>query len=720
MKNKETIYTISSTRLSFLCAVAFLLIIACVSIQKEASTASQPNILIITLDTTRADHLPCYKYPHPTMPFLCSIAQAQGTLYEKAFTTAPITFPAHVSLFTGLEPQKHLMLDNGLFKMGTEQETLAKILKKTGYSTYAYISAAILDRIYGLDAGFDLYDDNIRMGKREFFNYKERAASQVVDTVLRNLDSWKKPYFAWIHFYDPHDPYLPPPPYDKQFKNPYDGEIAFVDAQIKRLFEVLKSKNKWQQTSDWAFILGDHGEDLGDFNEIRHGILITPATIEIPLIVLSPGASGKRISNVVSITDVAPTILNLLNLWDEKAKSKMNGTPLTSAPLKRSPIMITTMMPFFSFRWSPLIGELDYPRLFIKGSKNELFNIETDPKMKTKLNDKDKQVFTSLNNSLEKIKKQLITKMNPSVQNNERREQMIALGYTGTVSKNMPKDPFIMPDARDKVYIYKQFLESKHFVTEGKWNEALDKFSSLAKADPSNTLLLNNLATIYENMGDIKKSEDILLKVKDLIPDMDYPYLDLGEFYVRQNKLDEAEKYFKIGLQKNKRYVDIFNALFQMAINQQNMDKAYEILKQAQNNGVKDIEMSIFYAILSRNKGMWQDAFNALKDAELLDPTDERIAIEKVNVTCKPATTIKDKCIPTLQSLNSEIKKAAEIWAAAAEWYSAKKQYPQSLYCWLEASKRPASHPLLPRIIPQNIQLLQSQSITPEAPDWAK
>lgn len=656
--------------------VLILFFTAGISIYNKAQTAGQPNILLITLDTTRADHLPCYGYSFPTMPFLCNLATTKGTIYDRAFTTAPLTFPAHTSLFTGMEPQRHLMLDNGLFRFGKDKETLATILKKNGYSTYAYISAAILDRSYGLNSGFDLYDDNVRMGKREYFNFKERAASQVLDSILNSVDSWKKPYFAWIHFYDPHDPYLPPSPYDQQFKNPYDGELAFVDAQMKRLFDALKNKNKWQSKTDWACILGDHGEDLGDFNELRHGILITPSTIKIPFIILSPDASGKHINNIVSISDVAPTILNLLNLWNEQYKNKMDGKPVSSSPEKHAPITIATMMPFFSFRWSPLIAELDYPYMLIKGSRNELFNIDKDPMMKSNLNDKEKQIFISLNRSLEKIKRKLTEKMNPDQKNIENREALYSLGYAGTMSSNMPKEPFILPDARDRVYVYKETLESKHLIIEQKWNEALEKYSSLIKADPSNTMVLGNLATIYENLGDTKKTENILLHVKELLPDMDFPYQHLGEFYMRQNRLEEAEKYLKIGLQKNKRDADMYNDLFQIAFNQKNVNAAFDILKQAETNGVKDIELAVFLSILSRNKGLWQEALNALKTAEELDPNDERIFIEKANILCKPASPLNDKCPSLLQNMTPDAKQRAEVWADAAEWYASKRTAP--------------------------------------------
>jgi len=706
-------------RLLFI-AVFVLFVMNRVSAKEGTSSGAKPNILIITLDTTRADHLPCYGYSLATMPFLSSIAQTGGIIYEKAFTTAPLTYPAHVSLFTGLEPQHHLILDNGFYRLGKDKETLATLAKKAGYTTFAYVSAAILDKVYGLNQGFDLYDDTMRMGKSTFSMYKERSASQVVDSAIKSMNSWRPPYFTWIHFYDPHDPYIPPAPYNKQFKNPYDGELAFMDSQIKRLFEILKSSKIWHPERDWAIIVGDHGEDLGDFGELHHGLLLTPPTIKIPMIILKPGLKGSRNNSFVSITDVAPTVLELLNFPDSKTQAKMDGTSLNSMGKKHPPLVLSTLMPYLSFRWSPLIGELDYPYLLVKGSKNVLINIELDPKMLNNLTTKEKAAFTSLNSSLEKIKDMLMKVMNPDLKNIENLEQIRSLGYVGSAGKNMPAEPFNLPDPKDKIWIYRKFMESKKLIIEQRWDEASKEYSVLLKADPSNTLVLNALGTIYENMGEIAKAESSLLKVKDLIPDMDYPYLHLGEFYMIHDRLAEAEKYFRTGLQKNRRNTDIYLDLVQIALLKKDLNAALSTLNEAENNGIKDLDLFLYKATFSRNKGAWQDAANALNNAESLDPTDGRIIIEKGYLSCEPQSPFQNKCESFMRKVAPESLRTPELWTAAAEWYNSARQYGKSLYCWLEAYKRPMPNQNWPKIIQKHIQLLQSKKITPVAPDWVK
>lgn len=691
----------------------FLMVILLAGMGARCEEEAKPNILLVTLDTTRADHLECYGYRVKTMPYLCELAKKSGWIYENAFSSAPLTLPAHASILTGLDVHKHLVLDNGLFRLDKNLATVASVLKGVGYHTYAYISAAVLDRLYGLDKGFDVYNDDVRMGKREFFDYKERAASQVMDVVEEDMKDWRAPWFVWIHFYDPHDPYVPPRPFDTTYENPYDGEIAFVDLEIKRLFELLDKNNKWHLRSDWAFFIGDHGEDLGDFNEERHGILITPSTIHVPFIVFAPGKMAQRRSEPISIADFTPTILDILNLKNEKLVSSMDGINIMQSNKDRKPIYIVTMMPLFSFRWSPLIAAIDYPYMLIRGSRDELFNIATDRLLKNDLIDSEKKLLGKLSPSLNKIKRSLVKNTVPDLKNIEGADNIRSLGYVGSLSRNMPKEPFSLPDARDKVFIYKKYLDSADLVKSKRWQEALEASLDLEKKDPSNTLLLNRIATIYENLGKLKETEETLLRVKDLIPDMDYPYFQLGEFYMRYNKYDQAKKNYQIALQKNPRYVDVYSGLFQMALVEKNEKEAYSVLQTAINNKVKDVDLLLYYAIFSRNNKEYIQAGEAIDDALSLNPIDERLYIEKVNIICKIDSPLKDKCLSFFAALPFRANQIAEPWVVLAEFLSANNRHAESLFCWKEALKRPAMHDSLLTIIKEEIRKLESKNITP-------
>jgi len=314
---------------------------------------------------------------------------------------------------------------------------------------------------------------------------------------------------------------------------------------------------------------------------------------------------------------------------------------------------------------------------------------------------------------LNKIKGNLIKHMNPDINNLEGIENIRSLGYVGSISKNMPKDPFSLPDAREKSHIYKEYFHSAKLVTNQQWQEALKISLALEKEDPYNTLLLNRLASIYEHLGDLKKSEEILLKVKSLIPDMDYPYFHLGQFYMRHNNFEQAKKYYQIALQKNPRYADVYLDLFQIAMSQRNEAEAYSILKSAISNKVKDVDLCLYFAIFSRNNKKYNDALNSINDAILLNPIDERLQIEKINILCKPDSPFNDKCLSFFKSLPYQANQIAEPWAAVAEFLANQNRLQESLFCWQEALKRPSMHDDLPNIIRQQINLLKNKNITP-------
>ncbi len=249
----------------------------------------RPNIILITLDTTRADHLGCYGRAGAATPNLDALARA-GALFESAISPAPLTLPSHATIMTGLVPRRHGVRDNALFRLDPSHRTVASILRAAGYSTAAAVGASVLDRSTGIGQGFGVYDDRVRIGRRSEFNFEERAASQVTATARELLESLPAPFFLWVHYYDPHYPYVPPLPYARAFSaSPYDGEIAFVDEAVGRLLEGLRAKGA--EAATLVVVAGDHGESLGEHGEDRHDLFLYQATQRVPL---HPEGPGRR------------------------------------------------------------------------------------------------------------------------------------------------------------------------------------------------------------------------------------------------------------------------------------------------------------------------------------------------------------------------------------------------------------------------------------------
>src|SRR6476661_8233462 len=286
------------------------------------------NLVLVTLDTTRADRIGAYGARDVETPTFDSLAQS-GVLFEQAVSVAPLTLPAHSSLFTGRFPPEHGVRDNGGFFLGPEQVTLAEVLKARGYRTGAFVAAYVLDSKWGLNQGFDTYFDDFDLSQSRAVSLSaiQRPANEVLDKALPWIEqSNGTPFFAWIHFYDPHAPYRPPEPFATKYKgHPYNGEIAFADSQIARLISTLQSRGLYDRTV--IVVMGDHGESLGDHGESAHGFFVYNSVTHVPLVIRAPftATAHRRIADPVRSVDIMPTMLDLLGM---PAASGISGASL--------------------------------------------------------------------------------------------------------------------------------------------------------------------------------------------------------------------------------------------------------------------------------------------------------------------------------------------------------------------------------------------------------
>jgi arylsulfatase A-like enzyme len=294
-------------------------------------SSGRPNVLLITIDTLRWDHLGSYGAAFAATPVLDALA-ARGTRFETAIMHTPLTAPSHASMLTGLTPPRHGVRDNGAFVLPTDLESLPAALKRAGYETAGFVSGFPLDRRFGFAAHFDIFDDRLPRGSGGRAAHTERRADLTTGVALEWLHSRTadKPWLAWVHYFDPHAPYESPEDLRQQFASrPYDGEIALVDREIGRLFRRLDEQRLLDDTI--VLVTADHGESLGEHDEETHGVFIYDATVRVPMIVAGPGvAKGKVASVVARGVDVMPT---LLELSDVPVPTGVNGRSL--APVLR-------------------------------------------------------------------------------------------------------------------------------------------------------------------------------------------------------------------------------------------------------------------------------------------------------------------------------------------------------------------------------------------------
>jgi arylsulfatase A-like enzyme/Flp pilus assembly protein TadD len=366
--------------LALLAAPAFALVLpGCHRERPEAETRSRPrNLLLLTLDTTRPDRLGCYGSGTGATPQLDSLA-ARGARFEEAIAPVALTRPSHVTLLTGLEPRQHGVWSNGPYRLEPAFTTIAERLARRGFSTAAVVSSFVLGRSFGLDQGFARYDD-------AFAETPGADPEKTADAAERSASSWigggvvAPPFFLWVHFYDPHDPYAPPEPHAGRFRSdPYTGEVAFMDAAIGRLLRALEAEGLAAETLVVA--VADHGEGLGEHGEPTHGYFLYDSTLRVPLILAGPGVSpGLVVSGSVPLADLAPTLLEALGLEPgEGIAGRSFWSELPRGRVSARPALLENPAIHRQFGWAGLAGLRADGWKWIGAPTPELYDLAADP-----------------------------------------------------------------------------------------------------------------------------------------------------------------------------------------------------------------------------------------------------------------------------------------------------------------------------------------------------
>jgi choline-sulfatase len=497
----------------------------------RSGVAAPPlNILLVTLDTTRADHLGCYGFARAQTPELDRLAR-EGVRFEWAFSPAPITLPAHASLMTARYPFAHGVRNNGNFYLGDKLETLATVLKGRGYRTAAFVSSFILDRRYGLQRGFETYDDRMDTTKEgagvqtESLEVERRG-----DHTAAALDAWltaharqpAAPFFAWLHLYDPHEPYWPPQPFRDAFAGAlYDGEIAFDDAIVGQLVERLGELGLGDRTL--VAIVGDHGESLGDHGEETHTMFVYDSAIRVPLILWRPGVlrAGVVIRDPVRMTDVAPTLLDLAGAPALPTPDGRSLRPLiegrTSAPAP--PIYAETLVPQLYMNWAPLRALRDERWKYIDAPKPELYDLAADPAESRNVHDERPQTARGLRQELEKLAGGVAGPLAGGTTDRETLEKLASLGYVGGSAEPLPSpDGAARPDPKDMIALFNRLRRAPLAVQQRRYADVLPVLREVLAQDSRNAFAQLLLGSVYMGMGDDRAAIHEYRKHLELVP----------------------------------------------------------------------------------------------------------------------------------------------------------------------------------------------------------
>jgi len=491
------------------------------------------NLLLITLDTTRADRLGCYGNREIRTPNLDSLAE-RGVLFTDVTAVSPTTMPTHASVMTGLYPSEHGVRANGLYPMGEEVHTLAEVLQEVGYRTGAVVSAYVLDSHYGLAQGFDSYDDDFSGATAVTDRYYlEYQASETTARALSWLeDAGKEPYFLWVHYFDPHNDYKPPAPYDREYAlNLYDGEIAYVDASLGPLLE------KVERERTLIAVVGDHGEGLGAHDEATHGYLAYDSTLRVPWILTAEGGleGGLRCVRTVSQVDVAPLLLSLLG------QVGLRSSDLLDASAAERPIYFESLNGTLTYGWEPIYGVVVGTDKYIHGSKPELFDRARDPDERINLFEAGTARVERYRALIEEaFRKDLETTPLPTVElDDEELRRLQALGY---FADGLESDVTLGAGAVPReVTTYLRRVEIA--LEPGKpAAESVAELEAVLAEVPDFSHAWYGLARIHEQAGNPEESASALMRALELRPNTLKTVYQLALLHANQGRDEEALK----------------------------------------------------------------------------------------------------------------------------------------------------------------------------------
>jgi arylsulfatase A-like enzyme/Flp pilus assembly protein TadD len=555
------------------------------------------NVLLITLDTTRADHLGAYGYAKGRTPVMDALA-AEGIRFAHAQSPVPLTLPAHASIMTGAYPTFHGLRNNGSYFLPPQAETLAEILKSRGYRTAAFVSSFILDSRFGLDQGFETYNDQLDTGGDMKDLQSERPAGEVVAA----FDSWLTsagagpPFFCWLHFYDPHLPYEPPEPFKSDpALEPYDGEIANVDLNLGRVFERLRSLGLYDSTL--IVLAGDHGEGFGEHGEFGHGIFCYQETLAVPLLMRIPGRRPKLtvVDDTVDLVDILPTTLAAVGAQAPPFVQGISLLPLISG--QRGPereLYFESLYAQEDMGGAPLTGLLAGGRKYIDLPRAECYDLKTDPAEKSNL-------LSSEPAAADGLKARLKEWLAKSLQQNvdtarsmsaEERRRLESLGYASPSAVRPAGGS--LPDPKDLI---------------AGWTENLTGKSLL-------------------DTGDLGRAELHLLRAIELTPAFFNPYVHLSRLRFSRGDIDGGLAVLKQGVERNPANAAIKIEYARGLGEADRPEEALAVLRQAEGQivyGQRETIDVMFGATLSR-MGRFQEAADYFRRALEIEPDNAAAA----------------------------------------------------------------------------------------------
>jgi len=552
-----------------------------------AKPAPPPSVILLTLDTTRADALGA------GTPVLSALA-ARGTRWNQAVTPTPLTLPAHASLLTGLVPPEHGLRDNGTAVLPKDVPTLAAVFSARGYATAAFVASRVLDRRFGLARGFGHYDDKAPAEQIGEYGYPERNARQMTDAALAWLGKRQagKPFFLWVHYYDPHAPYDPPGMDPRAGERQrYAGEVAYMDREIGRLLARLPANSL-------IAAVADHGEALGEHGERTHGIFLYQSTMQVPLILPGPGVPrGKAVAETAPTVRLASTLLRLSGGAGAPAAGFGEALPgLGGKPA--APVYLESRFPLSAYGWSPLEGMFDGRWKLIVAPRPELYDLGADPKETRNLLNDQREQARRLKGALQTAQRSFKTRKAEAA-DPELARSLQSLGYASG-SGSSGKGTL---DPKDGVPLLAEFMAAKELTQGGQAKAAAAKLTELVRRSPGNIPFLTALATAQLAGGDADAAIATYRRAAQENPRLDFLHENLADAYARLGRVEEARKEYELTLELNPRFAAAWWGLADLAQKAGKTAEVRRLLTEAVNAGTESVSILVRLAEVEAKAG---------------------------------------------------------------------------------------------------------------------
>jgi choline-sulfatase len=606
--------------------------------------SDQLNVLLVTLDTTRADRIGVYGRPvgapAAETPVLDQLA-AKGANFLHASSVTPLTLPAHATLMTGLLPAAHGVRDNGGYRLADDRKTLAESFAAAGFRTGGFVSAYVLDHKWGIAQGFEHYFDDFDLEKMKTLSLGEiqRPGDETIAQAMQWIDGLQAGagaaagredrFFAWVHLYDPHTPYAPPEPWKSRYPEaPYNAEIAWTDSLVGRLLDYLQARGLRDRTI--VAVVGDHGEGLGDHGELDHGYFIYRSTSWVPFLLDAPfaAARGRVVPTPVGHADVAPTLLELAGvasgLDPGQGRSLVpllagDADPPGSLPRAYSEIFL----PRLHYGWSELRSLRRDRWHFIEAPRAELYDVEADPREMRNLADAERRVVRELRAELAALDATVQPAASGSAPVEEDEETMralAALGYIGGQALDTGKSFRELPDPKDRLDVFAKMGRARGLARGEDSKMAISLLEEVLAEDPEVVDAWFTLANVHYRARNWEKAAGYYRETLKRRPEHDWAMIGLADTYVARGEIDAAVAGYRKYLEVDPKNAQILYRLAQVELDAGRDADAETGLRKTLQVEPKTARAEVGLAVVAFRRKDLPAAHAALDRAQAIDP----------------------------------------------------------------------------------------------------